>query len=179
MKPELEAAFCKEFPSIFRDHGGDMRVTCMAWGLAVNDGWAGLLRDICLFIDNGIRNAKSQKIWDYKRKHNIDYSTDLSPAVLKRLKIDEMAVIADQVKEKYGQLCFYHHSTNLPEEWRHRIDGAIDMAEMRSLSVCEECGERGELRGPGWLFTACEKHSRDTKTLKEYQAWEDALEKKP
>lgn len=177
MELELDNALCKEFPSIFRDRNGKITETCMAWGCEVGLGWFDLLRDICLFINNAIENAKSEKIYEYKRKHNIDYSTELSAEILKKLKIDEMIVVADQVKEKYGELCFYHHSMNLPERWIGEIDGAIRMAQMQSSKICEECGERGEMRGLGWFFTACDKHSRGIKTIKEYKAWEDAKEK--
>lgn len=177
MKQELDEAFCKEFPSIFRDYGGDMRVTCMAWGISVNDGWEVLIRNICLFIDNALENVRNRIIHEYKDKHKINYMEDLSPEILKELKLDEIIVVADQVKEKYGTLCFYWHGENLPEEWHYRIDGAISMAEMLSAHVCEICGNPGKLRGPGWLFTACDEHSRGVKTLKEYQDWEDQKDK--
>lgn len=178
MKEELESALCKEFPSIFRDYHGDMTVTCMHWGMSCGDGWASLIRDICLYINNSIENAKSNVIFEYKKKNKIDYSVDLSTEILKELKIDDMIVVADQVKEKFGGLRFYWHSENLPEDSYQRISGAIDMAEMRSEDICEECGERGDMRGPGWFFTACDKHAKDRKTLKEYQAFEDEQEKK-
>lgn len=168
MRNELEAEFCKEFPSIFRDYHGDMRVTCMAWGMSCGDGWEVLIQNICLYINNAVENCKSAIISEYKKKNNIDYASELSPEILKELKVDEVAAVADQVKEKYGTLSFYWHGENLTEEWYNRIDSAIDMAAMLSGHICEECGERGQLRGPGWLFTACERHARGRQTLKEY-----------
>lgn len=178
MKKELDEALCKEFPSIFRDYGGDMRETCMAWDISCGDGWNILLRNICLFIDNALCNVKNHIIYEYKDKNKINFMNDLSSDQLKELKLDEIIVVADQVKEKFGALCFYWHSENLPEEWHDRIDGAIRMAEMLSTSICEECGDRGVLRGPGWLFTACENHSKGVEPLEEYRKFEDELEKK-
>lgn len=178
MDEKLDEELCKDFPSIFRDRNGDMRETCMMWGMEVGDGWESLVRDICLYIDNAIENAKNDRIYKYKRDRKIDYATDLDPKILKRLKIDKIAVVASQVKEKYGQLCFYYYTVGFSERWRGEIEGAVDMACIRSVKICEQCGERGELRGRGWLFTACENHAKGEKTLKEYQAWEDVEDKK-
>lgn len=44
---ELEMKLVEDFPQIFRDHGGDPMKTCMAWGIAVGDGWHDLIRKLC------------------------------------------------------------------------------------------------------------------------------------
>jgi hypothetical protein len=177
MRDDLDKKLCAEFPSIFRDRHGDMKDTCMVWGFP-GDGWYDLVRNICLFIENALANAKSQAIFRYKQKNNIDYMADLSPEVLKELKVDEMRVVADQVKEKYGTLRFYWHGDNLPEDTWAEINGAVSMAEMLSDSICENCGERGEMRGPGWMSVKCDKCSEGVSTMKEFLAWEDEQEKK-
>lgn len=177
MRDDLDKKLCAEFPSIFRDRNGDAKDTCMCWGFP-GDGWYDLIRNICLFIDNAIANAKSQAIYKYKNKHGINYIDDLSPEVLKELKVDEMAVVAEQVKEKFGTLRFYCSGKNLPEDTWAEISGAVSMAEMMSAEICDSCGNRGQMRGPGWLSVKCDGCANGQRTLKEYQAFEDELDKK-
>lgn len=38
----------KEFPQLFQDLWGDKRVTCMSWGLEVQDGWYDLIHKLCV-----------------------------------------------------------------------------------------------------------------------------------
>lgn len=61
-----------------------------------------------------------------------------------------------QVKEKFGSLRYYtNHSTPF-------IDGAIALAESLSHSVCETCGNRGEIRVVKYYyFCACKKHFKE------------------
>lgn len=63
-----------------------------------------------------------------------------------------------QVKEKFGGLRFYVNSCT-----REMMD-RISEAEKESYSICEECGEPGELRKDlGWYFTLCDKHYQEKK----------------
>ena len=64
-------------------------------------------------------------------------------------------VIADQVKEKFGQLRFY---TNYSDRY---IDGMITLAEHMSARICEQCGSEGKMRGGGWIVTLCDKHAKE------------------
>lgn len=54
-----------------------------------------------------------------------------------------------QCKEKFGGLRFY-----IGEGSDAMLD-RISRAEKDSFSVCELCGEPGELRGVSWSFTRC------------------------
>jgi len=47
---------------------------------------------------------------------------------------------ATQIKEKYGSLRFYW-SGRLSPEARTRVEEAIDLAEARTATTCEVCGE--------------------------------------
>lgn len=62
---------------------------------------------------------------------------------------------ASQVKEKYGTLRFYLTS-DIDEAFV-----AVSEAEEKSESICEQCGGPGELRGYGWVYTACDVHTRN------------------
>lgn len=46
MREELEKALVRDFPNLYREHGGDPKSTCMAWGIAVGDGWEPLIREL-------------------------------------------------------------------------------------------------------------------------------------
>jgi hypothetical protein len=43
MDKKLEQKLVKAFPKLYRDYGGDMAKTCMAWGFECGDGWFDLI----------------------------------------------------------------------------------------------------------------------------------------
>jgi hypothetical protein len=47
MKQELEEKLIKEYPTYFKDIYGDPTKTCMAFGLAIGDGWYDLFHKLC------------------------------------------------------------------------------------------------------------------------------------
>lgn len=63
-------------------------------------------------------------------------------------------VVATQVKEKFGGLRFYHSGGD------DTIYGMVSMAESWAANTCEICGKPGKLRGGGWLYTACDEHTK-------------------
>ena len=66
-----------------------------------------------------------------------------------------------QVKEKFGGLRFYINAGS------DEIHQRIGQAEKDSYTVCEKCGEPGELRKDiGWYFTLCDTHHKLTKNSK-------------
>ena len=71
--------------------------------------------------------------------------------------------MADQVKEKFGTLRFY---TNGGDE---QIYGMIRMAESMSAVTCEECGAPGKTRGRGWIYTACDAHTKEEHNIDEME----------
>lgn len=177
MRAELDRALCAEFPSIFRDRGATMQESCMHWGMDCGDGWHSLIRAVCLYVDNVLVNARSGAIHEYRRKHGIDFDAALPPEVLKAIGVDDMAVVAEQVKEKYGTLCFYWRGEGLTDAVHGQVTGAVDMAELLSGRTCEKCGAPGELYGPGWLATRCGGCAGGMSTMVEYNAWEDGRQK--
>lgn len=65
-----------------------------------------------------------------------------------------------QVKEKYGELCYYFHTSgNGPAGAYEQIDKLVDQAEARAAVTCEECGQPGSLHmtkePSAWLKTLC------------------------
>jgi hypothetical protein len=65
---------------------------------------------------------------------------------------------ATQIKEKYGPLRFYW-TGDLSAKAAAAVEEAIDLAEARSATTCEVCGEPGVLRGGPWLTTRCDAHA--------------------
>lgn len=79
-------------------------------------------------------------------QHYIDWKNDDSEVVPQ--------VVAEQVKEKFGSLRFYYRGGD------DRIRGMVSMAESMTEVTCEECGSPGKTRGVGWIYTACDDHTK-------------------
>lgn len=63
-------------------------------------------------------------------------------------------VTLDQVKEKFGTLRFYYTGGD------DYIRGMVTLAEAMSGVTCEKCGNPGTRRGNGWIYTACDTHTK-------------------
>jgi len=74
----------------------------------------------------------------------------------------DVSLRIDQIKEKFGTLRLYVSGTFVADESaRAAVELAIDLAEARSATTCETCGDEGRLyeRRGGWLATACSVHA--------------------
>lgn len=60
-----------------------------------------------------------------------------------------------QVKEKFGGLRFYASAMS------NEGYDLIHKAEEQSYTICEECGEPGQVYRDGWWKTLCEKHAKE------------------
>lgn len=135
MRQELDELLCAKYPKIFANRHGDMKETAMCWGFECGDGWFNIIDQLCSNIQHHIDWAQQQKE-KYGRGEGCSQ------------------VVSVQVKEKFGTLRFY---TNGGDE---QIYGMIRMAESMSAVTCEDCGAPGKLRGRGWLYTACDVHTK-------------------
>ena len=43
----LEKTLVKKYPKIFKNYGGDIRQTCMGWGMTCGKGWFLLIDELC------------------------------------------------------------------------------------------------------------------------------------
>ena len=139
MSPELEAKLFEKYPKMFINHDKTPQQSCLAFGIETNDGWYELIDMLCENI---------QQLIDASEKTG-------SPSIPQ--------VIVDQVKEKFATLRFYYHGGN------GTIRGMVRFAESMSSIICETCGNRGTLRGGGWLVTACDAHSNGKLPFGEYK----------
>jgi hypothetical protein len=135
MDKEIEIELVKKYPKILRDYKGDPMETCMAWGFEFDNGWKNL-------IDNAL--------------HKLQYFCDLTSKPGK-----EVQVVATQLKEKYGNLCFYFTGQGGTQDDWSIIDDIISETERKSSYLCEITGERGELCSKGgWYKTLCYEEAR-------------------
>ena len=136
MKRELDEQLCVKYPKIFKDRHGDMKETLMCWGFECGDGWYNIIDQLCANIQHHV---------DWKQEQKEKYSRGEGCS----------QVIAVQIKEKFGTLRFYYDGGD------DTIGGMVRMAESMSAVTCEECGAPGQLRGRGWLYTACDTHTKE------------------
>jgi hypothetical protein len=73
----------------------------------------------------------------------------------KNAKPNTQQFVAVQVKEKFGTLRFYGDGGD------ECIRSFIWFAESMSGIMCETCGKPGQRRGNGWVYTACDEHTRE------------------
>lgn len=144
MKQELDELLCAKYPKIFKDRHGDMRETLMCWGFECGDGWYNIIDQLCANIQHHVDWAQEQKE-KYGRGEGCSQ------------------VVAVQIKEKFGTLRFYTSGGD------DTIYGMIRMAESMSAVTCEECGAPGQLRGRGWLYTACDTHTEEHDKIDEIE----------
>ena len=72
--------FMSRFPILFQDRKKSMQETCMCWGIECPRGWYYILEQLCTVLEF----------------HNMEF-----------VKNYNLAIVADQVKEKFGTLRFY------------------------------------------------------------------------
>ncbi len=142
MRKELDEALMKDFPLTFsRDAFG--REPWSMFGFECSDGWEPSIRLAAEHLEPLIQKAKEDDPEGYDAGY---YRTS-------------------QLKEKFGTGRWYLSGGT---EAMHDI---VEKWEDATCSICETCGKPGELRGRGWLYTACWDHTkvedRDSLTILE------------
>ena len=136
MRQELDKLLCEKYPKMMVNRNKNMQETCRCWGFECGDGWFNILDQLMSNI-----------------QHHIDWNNQNFEKGYKQYK-QVAQVTLDQVKEKFGTLRFYY--TGGDDE----ISGMVRMAESMSGVTCEECGNPGKCRGSGWMYTACDTHTK-------------------
>jgi hypothetical protein len=132
MKEELDEALVRDFPLCFaRDPNG--REPWSMFGFECGDGWEPSIRKTAEKLEPLLAAAKAKDPEGYSYGY---YRTS-------------------QLKEKYGTGRWYlsgatDEAFDLVEKW-----------EVETETICEQCGKSGELRGDGWLYTACSSHTKE------------------
>jgi hypothetical protein len=171
MNEENTRKLLKRFPVLYQDYYSSMMESAMCWGFDHLDGWFPIIWQLSLAIEEELGYSFLYKKWLlFKRRFFRRWNAaiyKLSPPTrepfkgttvkefrhqlgLKRfVHFPDTGFKVSQVKEKYGTLRFY---TNYV--WGH-TDTYIELAEILSAHVCEECGEPGKLYPGGWCITQC------------------------
>jgi len=70
------------------------------------------------------------------------------------------AVVADQIKEKFGGLRFYWHSQANDKLDAEAVSKLVDEAERQSTKTCEHCGTTENVThgGKRWVRALCDAH---------------------
>lgn len=134
MTPEKDKALCEKYPSIFRDRHGNIRETCMCWGLEIGDGWHEIIEGLCAKLSL------------------VEASSGIS------------AVAVQVKEKFGGLRFYYHPETDGGDPdglWYEIIRDIVSAAEARSYHTCEKCGDYGRPNKEGWIVTLCEKCRED------------------
>jgi len=130
MSPEKDLLLRQRYPKIFKSSQHNDEPLDM-WGIECDDGWFELIDTLC---------SKIQSHIDWRSKNVQDAST-----------IEELQVVAQQVKEKFGGLRFYVVGGD------DVTDAFISFAETMSMKICETCGQPGKQQSDnGWIHTTCD-----------------------
>ena len=151
-------SFMSRFPILFQERKKSMRETCMCWGLEVPHGWYHIIEQLCTVLEF----------------YNMEF-----------VKNHKIAIVADQVKEKFGTLRFYYTIRDVdktgivvssdfelsPEkENQLRIakdylemlaDNIIREAEAMTENTCARCGipleQDNKVETKGWITYLCKE----------------------
>ncbi len=128
MKAELTQKLFNKYPKIFSKTERDTKDNLLYFGIDHDDGWYGLIDNLCNAIQTYIDSD-----------HNIPQVDRNKPQV-----------VAVQVKEKFGMLRFYVEASD------EFIEGMIRLAENLSGTICEKCGTTKKVgKTCGWIKTLC------------------------
>lgn len=125
MKTELDVRLCQRYPLIFAERASSKQTSGTGRAITCGDGWFDLIDALC---------------------ERLQFWTDQHQAP---------QVVAVQVKEKWGALCFYPSLGASQEQL-----GMIHMAEAMSARICAQCGKPGQtLVHADWFMTRCAQHA--------------------
>lgn len=162
--------FMSRFPILFQERKKSMQETCMCWGIECPKGWWHILDQLCTVLEF----------------HNMEFKDKYG-----------IAIVADQVKEKFGTLRFYYTVRNVDkdgvvveacaedtrvadEENRRRIsmdylellaDQVIEEAENLTENTCADCGvpldRDNKVETKGWIAYICKECDEKRKSRME------------
>jgi len=167
MKKEYELQLVEKFPIIFKDYGGDMRETCMHWGMECGDGWYSLIYSLCADITSliGDKNIKVTAVQVKEKFGGLRFYYDIN-APETFIGNFNYTVSQWMFKRKWGVLYWkiIHFKRKFYKTIKEKIQDLISDAEYKSYEVCERCSQPGKVNKEGyWKATLCEKCRDKTK----------------
>ena len=165
--------FMDKYPILFQDSKKPMTETCMCWGIECPIGWFHILEQLCTVLEF----------------YNMEF-----------VKNHGIAIIAAQVKEKFGTLRFYYdvrpvdengivkyEPDELPTDKDRQRMIAMDYLEMLADNIireadnmtektCADCGipldDENLVETKGWISYICKECDE-----KRHKEWEEDLKK--
>lgn len=157
-------ALAEKYPSLYRDYKGDMRYTCMAWGIDVGDGWRDLIEklsaDITAIDTEGrvVADQVKEKFGGLRFYFHTEASKKFQD--LLHLWWKKKIWMCGRVLAKfvdYRTVNKIEDAINklFPDLW-DKVGEIVYKAEEDSYKICESCGAPGKVRGRGWVRTLCD-----------------------
>lgn len=165
--------FMEKYPILFQESKKSMQETCMCWGIECPIGWFHILEQLCTVLEF----------------YNMEF-----------VKNYRIAIVADQVKEKFGTLRFYYtirdvdkagiavsSDFELSPEKENQLRIAKDYLEMLADNIireadgmtektCADCGvpldDENFVETKGWISYICKECDE-----KRHKEWEEDLKK--
>jgi hypothetical protein len=113
MTPEKQELLYNKYPNLFINKDKNKRESCMAWGVAVDDGWFDIVESMCRLINHHENNLKLR---------NKEF----------------IPVTFDQIKEKFGGLTVYYSGG---DERIQGIVGMSEQISYKICEVCGNKGQ--------------------------------------
>lgn len=134
MNKELELKLVEKYPIILKDYGGDVKKTCMHWGMECGDGW-------CDLLDNLLGKL------DFMSKHSgVQVVADQIKEKFGALRFYYHTVVNTDL--------------NVSDYAEDIIDDIVSRSESRSKYICETTGKDGVLCSRmGWMKTLCKEEA--------------------
>lgn len=151
MNHKLELILYRAAPTVLQQLHDDVIESCMGWGICCEDGWFEILYRL-------VRDLEQLGL-EYPKAH----------------------VEALQIKEKYGDLCFYYSVEGDPESADYEIiervaRDLVRAAEQDASDTCEICGKQGAVNRcvNDWFQTLCEDCWKEQKKHTHWKESSDA-----
>jgi len=127
MDKKLEAKLVEKYPVLYSQYGGDIKETCMGWGMTCGDGWFKLIDELSKKLEplNVVAEQVKEKLGGLR---------------FYIVPCDNYAF------DKADDTSAFDKANALTHE-----------ASYESYKICETCGQPGELRRGGWMTTACDR----------------------
>lgn len=114
--------------------------------VAFDDGWRRRIET--LYRHLGVGYVAAGRGWFSLIEETLEQISDsLLPEELDGFRVSD-------IKEKYGTLRIY--CDNAPDS----VEAIIEVAERRSATTCDRCGDHGRVGGRGWLASRCGRHEQ-------------------
>ena len=82
-----------------------------------------------------------------------------------KLSVIAPTYLVQQVKSKFGALCFYADPSDDPSNFQEAFAGAIRAAEWESIVTCEVCGASARQHVIRmWVSALCEGHAAESRS---------------